>query len=95
VQRALILAPGDEIRPEHLYLPVVAARIAMSGTLSQEVAEPPPVMDIKELEKQHILETLRAAGGVRKLAAERLNMSERTLRHKLQQYRELSGDLHI
>ncbi|MDR3410267.1 MAG: sigma-54 dependent transcriptional regulator [Formivibrio sp.] len=95
IQRALILAPGDEIGPEHLYLPVVAARIAAAGGLPQENSEPETVMDIKEVEKQHILETLRAAGGVRKLAAARLNMSERTLRHKLQQYRELSGDLHI
>mgnify|MGYP000308303363 FL=1 len=38
--------------------------------------------------REHILETLAAAGGSRKLAGERLGMSERTLRHKLKQYRE-------
>jgi two-component system response regulator FlrC len=40
------------------------------------------------LERQHILDTLKSSGGVRKLAAEKLGMSERTLRYKLQQYRE-------
>ena len=38
--------------------------------------------------REHILETLVAVGGSRKLAGERLGMSERTLRHKLKQYRE-------
>ena len=95
IQRALILAPGDEITPEHLNLPGVSANIAISKVDSFDKMEPAPVTDIKELEKQHILEVLRAAGGVRKVAAEKLNMSERTLRHKLQQYRELDGNLHL
>lgn len=94
MQRALILAPGDEIAPEYLLLPPVAAKIATSSA-GDEAGGGVSVLDIKELEKQHILDTLRAAGGVRKLAAERLNMSERTLRHKLQQYREQDGDLHV
>ncbi|HEY9102569.1 sigma-54 dependent transcriptional regulator [Chitinimonas sp.] len=99
MQRALILAPGDEIEPEHLFLPAVrrqdlpqAAKIAVAepAALPQvaPVAPQPVVTDIRMLERQHILETLKQAGGVRKLAAERLGMSERTLRYKLQQYRE-------
>lgn len=95
IQRALILAPGDEVAVEHLYLPDVPAKIAGSVVFAVGEVESAVVMDIKELEKQHILETLRVAGGVRKLAAERLNMSERTLRHKLQQYRGQDSDLHI
>ena len=42
----------------------------------------PMLTDLKSLERAHILETL-AATGVRKAAAERLGMSERTLRYKL------------
>jgi two-component system response regulator FlrC len=45
-------------------------------------------LDIKSLEKAHILEALSAVDGSRKLAAQRLGMSERTLRYKLQQFRE-------
>lgn len=43
---------------------------------------------MKTLEKRHILETLSAVGGVKKLAAEKLGISERTLRYKLQRYRD-------
>jgi two-component system response regulator FlrC len=41
--------------------------------------------DLKERERELILTTLAATGGSRKLAAERLGISPRTLRHKLQQ----------
>jgi two-component system response regulator FlrC len=41
--------------------------------------------DLKERERELILNTLRVTGGSRKLAAERLGISPRTLRHKLQQ----------
>jgi two-component system response regulator FlrC len=44
-------------------------------------------LDIKSLERRHILEALAAAGGSRRKAAARLQMSERTLRYKLAQYR--------
>jgi two-component system response regulator FlrC len=43
---------------------------------------------MRDLEREHILETLASVGGSRKLTGERLGMSERTLRHKLKQYRE-------
>ncbi|PLK48112.1 sigma-54 dependent transcriptional regulator [Uliginosibacterium sp. TH139] len=44
--------------------------------------------NMKDLEKQHILDVLRAVGGSRKKAVEKLGISERTLRYKLQQYRD-------
>ncbi|GAA5785991.1 sigma-54-dependent Fis family transcriptional regulator [Chitiniphilus shinanonensis] len=93
IQRALILAPGDDILPEHLYLPTAPAKAAAAPAVrpSVETGETAAPTDIKGLEKHHILETLKACGGVRKLAAERLGMSERTLRYKLQQYREEGG----
>jgi two-component system response regulator FlrC len=43
---------------------------------------------MKSLERAHIMEALDAVKGSRRLAAQRLGMSERTLRYKLQQYRE-------
>ncbi len=43
--------------------------------------------DLKERERELILATLRVTGGNRKLAAERLGISPRTLRHKLQQFK--------
>ena len=41
--------------------------------------------DLKVHERELILATLRVTGGSRKLTAERLGISPRTLRHKLQQ----------
>ncbi len=90
VQRAMILAPGTEIAPEHLMLP----RGAVIAPALQDV---PANADIglKDLERETILSTLRRLGGSRRKTAEALVMSERTLRHKLKQYREagfLDGD---
>ena len=43
--------------------------------------------DLRERERELIFATLRITGGSRKLAAERLGISPRTLRHKLQQFK--------
>ncbi len=48
---------------------------------------------MKDLERQHILDTLAKVGGSRKKAIELLGISERSLRYKLKQYRE-EGFLH-
>jgi len=89
VQRALILAPGDTIEPAHLNLgprPSLAAPVAVPVT---EALEPGKKVDnMRDLEREHILRTLAEVGGSRKLAVERLGISERTLRYKLQQYRD-------
>ncbi|PWB55346.1 MAG: sigma-54-dependent Fis family transcriptional regulator [Nitrosomonadales bacterium] len=83
IQRALILAPGDLIEAGHLHLPRLA-RVAPHEAVP--AVEAP--LDMKSLERAHIMEALDAVKGSRKLAAQRLGMSERTLRYKLQQYRE-------
>jgi two-component system response regulator FlrC len=88
LQRAMILAPGTEIASEHLMLPRSATR---------EIQDSTPVADLglKDRERETILGTLRRMGGSRRKTAEALAMSERTLRHKLKQYREagyLDGD---
>jgi DNA-binding NtrC family response regulator len=44
-------------------------------------------MDLKTLERHYILRTLESVNGSRKMAVARLGISERTLRHKLRQYR--------
>ena len=47
---------------------------------------------MKDLEREHILSTLREFAGSRKKTVEKLGISERTLRYKLQQYREEGYD---
>ncbi|MFO1385355.1 MAG: sigma-54 dependent transcriptional regulator [Chitinivorax sp.] len=92
VQRAAILAMTDVIEPSQLLLPTpsgpVVAVAANASTAS--TAELP--MDMESIERRTILETLEQVNGSRKLAAERLGISERTLRYKLKQYREEAGE---
>lgn len=87
IQRAMILSPGDMLEPEHLLLP---KSVAMAPLKERSITA--GATDMKSLERAHILETLASVGESRKLAAEKLGMSERTLRYKLQQYREESEE---
>lgn len=59
--------------------------------LSVQRLERLAVMDMKSLERAHITATLLAVNGSRKLAVERLGISERALRYKLRQYRLEGG----
>lgn len=52
---------------------------------AREAARP---ANMKDLEREHILQVLKEVGGSRKRAVAQLGISERTLRYKLQQYRE-------
>jgi two-component system response regulator FlrC len=100
MQRALILAPGDVVEAEHLLLPtsgaivspVPASAVSPAPTFMVSVAQPVvstgSPANMKDLERQHILDTLAKVGGSRKKAIELLGISERTLRYKLAQYRE-------
>lgn len=83
IQRAMILAT-DVIDLVHLNLPE-PARLDVKSTLNSSDAS--QSKDIKSLEREHILKTLAEVNGSRKLAVQKLGISERTLRYKLQQYR--------
>lgn len=83
-------APRSEARP--LWATVAPhagpAEFAAPGALSAVAAEESRPSNMKDLERDHILATLREVGGSRKRAVEKLGISERTLRYKLQQYRD-------
>ena len=96
MQRAVIFAAGDVVEAEALHLSVLspgAAKPAV-GIVAAPTAPTMSLPDgqkkdnMRDLEREHILDTLAAVGGSRKRAGEKLGMSERTLRHKLKQYRE-------
>ncbi len=97
MQRALILATGGVIRADTLRLCLgsgaprppagLAAEPASFAALGASAAAGAS-SNMKDLEREHILGTLKAMGGSRKKAVEKLGISERTLRYKLQQYRE-------
>jgi two-component system response regulator FlrC len=101
MQRALILASGEVVEAEHLLLPEAsgAATSALPGAVrpaptpvaainAQPAVSAGSPANMKDLERQHILDTLAKVGGSRKKAIELLGISERTLRYKLAQYRD-------
>jgi two-component system response regulator FlrC len=96
VQRALIMAPGDMIEADALHLPVslsvppkvLPLDIVASTVVSSSPTENQKTDNMRDMEREHIIETLTSVSGSRKLAGERLGMSERTLRYKLKQYRD-------
>src|SRR5262249_11629762 len=82
LERAVILADGDEIGPEHLVLEPADAAPA---------ATPDGVRSLADLEREAIERALAAVGGNRKEAAERLGIGLRTLYDKLKRYRLEGG----
>jgi two-component system response regulator FlrC len=80
MQRAPILYPGPELGPESLHL----------ESLVQERSDPGAALseDLRSREQERILDTLREVNGRRGEAAQRLGLSDRTLRHKLARLRE-------
>ena len=91
MQRALILAPTETIEAVHLQLKSSGLAAWATGIAPAAPATRAPLeqhaSSMKDLERRHILDTLAAVGGSRKKAVEKLGISERTLRYKLQQYR--------
>ncbi len=77
LERAMILADGPVLRPEHLWLdssePAAASAPEATGSL-------------EELERQTIAKTLAAVGGNRRAAAAKLGIGLRTLYDKLKRY---------
>jgi len=88
IQRALIMAPGSTIDAAQLNLPLPAPGAGAPAAFALANEGRGDNRNMRDLEREHILQTLVDVGGSRKLAIERLGISERTLRYKLQQYRE-------
>ena len=97
MQRAVIFASGEIVEVEALHLSASALTTAgmRSGAIEAQVtagsamsSDTAKTDNMRDLEREHILETLASVDGSRKLAGERLGMSERTLRYKLKQFRD-------
>lgn len=86
LQRILILHSSDMIDAEILSFGV--AQDGPSNRVATAVESDALGHDLKAREQDLIIEALRAGQGSRKYAAERLGISERTLRYKLARLRE-------
>ena len=86
VQRALILATGDQITLQSLVIetdllaPVSEPKVEFSGEALKE--------DLWGQERQIIMDALKQEDGRKKETAERLGISPRTLRYKLAKMRD-------
>jgi DNA-binding NtrC family response regulator len=76
IERAALLAPGDEVDVEHLSIHEPADAPA-AGSLHA---------DVDALEKKRVLEALEACGGNQTRAAQQLGISRGTLLARLKQY---------
>ncbi len=86
VQRALILRSGNEIFPDDLCFEMEPA-IEMSGS-AVSASGGGLSEDLKSVEEQMILDALMDGTGTRKEVAERLGISQRTLRYKIARLRD-------
>ncbi|HEC16225.1 MAG TPA: sigma-54-dependent Fis family transcriptional regulator [Sedimenticola sp.] len=85
IQRALILRSGNEILPGDLCFEIEAGGAGLPGPAA---AGGGLMDDLKSVEEQMILDALKSGNGSRKDAAERLGISQRTLRYKIARLRE-------
>ncbi|MBI4704308.1 MAG: sigma-54-dependent Fis family transcriptional regulator [Deltaproteobacteria bacterium] len=83
IERAVIVARGGVIHPEHLP-PTVAAASASPVPPAGPAARPGTT--VHEMEHDLIVQTLAAQGGNRTRAAQALGMSRRALLYKLKRY---------
>jgi len=93
LQRALILAEGDEIQTRDLDLPGEMAESGVAIKEQSSVAELALGEQKGHYERELIADALAKSGGSRGEAARLLGISARTLRHKLQRLREAGFDL--
>jgi two-component system, response regulator FlrC len=85
MQRALILCTGAVIEPEHIRFESEATAAEESASVVREGAL---ADSMQQAEREAILEALRVGNGSRRVAAEKLGISPRTLRYKLARLRE-------
>ncbi len=90
LQRALILSGTGVIEPEHLRLESFAGAAATSG---DEADDSRLENNLRDREFSLIVDAIRDERGSRKHAAQRLGLSPRTLRYKIQRFREEGLDV--
>jgi DNA-binding NtrC family response regulator len=83
LERAIILADGDVLRAEHLWLESEVGAEPSTSTSPRVAAGDGSLAD---LERQTIASTLTAVGGNRRAAAAKLGIGLRTLYEKLKRY---------
>jgi len=86
MERAVVLAVGDEVTLDDLPEAIRAPRPAAAASEPTASAAPSPT-NLADLEKQQILKAIQDAGGNKSKAAEALGISRRTLHRKINEWK--------
>jgi two-component system response regulator HydG len=82
VERAVLVAQGEEIVPEDLMLTPAQAQ----ASLSSSIQLPPGGVGLEEVERDLILQALQRTNGVQKKAAKLLGISPRAIHYKIRKH---------
>lgn len=90
IERSVLISGGEIILPEHLYLEGSYLESLKSRQPATTVSKAftPRDITLKEMEKGFILETLEKAGGNKTKASKILGISVRTIRNKVNEYKD-------
>ena len=83
IERAIALAEGNVIRLEDLPITVRERKMSEADSLAGALSRG---MTLDELEREYILRVVRAEGGNKTRAAQRLGLDRKTLYRKLEEY---------
>ena len=88
IQRAVLLSDGDTIKSENLFLTKPEPGRTEGFTPRERLSDDILASPLKDVERKMIMHTLEKTGGNRTHAAKILEISVRTLRNKLNEYRD-------
>src|SRR5262249_26909462 len=87
IERAMVLARGARLEPEHFDL---SSRATVRPLVSSPAAARPAAGDLREelsgIERRRVIEALEACGGNQTQAAKRLGISRRALIHRMEAF---------
>lgn len=92
MERAVLLSDGNCIQEKDLFIEPVAADMGPAAAAPRDLAGEPAPLPLREVEKKVIFQALDETNGNRTHAAKILGISVRTLRNKLNEYREGLAD---
>jgi two-component system response regulator FlrC len=91
IERAVLLSDGHCIQEKDLFIDPMAYKDSTDAPVSSDTVGALPPLPLKEVEKKLIYQTLEDTNGNRTHAAKMLGISVRTLRNKLNEYKERVG----